>query len=191
LRAACAEARSWPGHLRLSVNLSAEQLQDPRMPERILAALTQTGFPARRLEVEVTEKALMRDGEAARVALASLHNLGVGLTLDNFGASYSILSHLSELRFSKLKIDRSYAHALSKGEPRAALMEAILQLGAQLRVLTTAAGVETADKLEWLSNQGCSYGQGYLFGRAMPGEAAAAYIGRDARGTETKLSVGF
>ena len=191
LRTACSEARNWPGHLHLSVNLSAQQLQDPRMPERILAVLTQTGFPARRLEVELTEKALMRDGEAACVALASLHNLGVGLTLDNFGASYSILSHLCELRFSKLKIDRSYARALSEGEPRAALMEAILQLGAQLRVLTTAEGVEAADNLEWLSNQGCSFGQGYLFGRAMPAEAASAYIGRDARRIEVKQSVGF
>ncbi len=176
LKAACLEARSWPSHIRLSVNISPQQIQDPQMPQKLLAILSQARFPARRLEVELTERALINDIEAARVALASLQNLGVSLALDNFGAGYSILSHLSELRFSKLKIDRSFVSSLSSGGDRALLVDAILQLGANLSLSTTAEGVETAEHCEWLASQGCSHGQGYLFGRAMARSDAEAYI---------------
>ena len=162
------------------------------MPEKVLSVLTQTRFPADRLEVEVTEAALMNDIDAARVSLTSLQNLGVGIALDNFGAGYSILHHLDELRFDKLKIDRSYVAALKRGGESAKLVDAILKLGVNLSVLTTAEGVETPESLDWLSSQGCSYGQGFLFGRPMPKREVEGYIARfghpvvrggDARGT--------
>jgi diguanylate cyclase (GGDEF)-like protein len=176
LKTACLEARSWPGHVHLSVNLSPQQILDPQMPEKILAVLTQTRFPAQRLEVELTEKSLINDIEAAKRAITSLQNLGIGIALDNFGTGYSILCHLNELRFNKLKIDRSYVAALEQGGDRAMLLGAFLKLGANLGVQTTAEGIETNENLEWLSNQGCSYGQGFLFGRAMSSRLANAYI---------------
>jgi diguanylate cyclase (GGDEF)-like protein len=176
LRAACLDARSWPGHIKLSVNLSPPQIQDPQMSEKILSALTETRFPARRLEVELTEKALINDIDTARATLTSLQNLGIGIALDNFGTGYSILRHLSQLRFNKIKIDRSYVSALQPGGDRNMLLDAILKLGANLSLQTTAEGVETPENLEWLSNQGCSFGQGFLFGRAMSSNDAARYI---------------
>jgi len=178
LKSACLDAKSWPGHIHLAVNVSPRQLQDPRMPERVLSVLTQTRFPADRLEVEVTETALINDIEAARVTLTSLQNLGVSIALDNFGTGYSILYHLNELRFNKLKIDRSYVTALEQGTERAKLVDAILKLGANLSVQTTAEGIETTENLDWLSSQGCSFGQGYLFGRPMPKREAEAYIAK-------------
>jgi diguanylate cyclase (GGDEF)-like protein len=178
LKAACLDARSWPGHIQISVNISPLQIQDPQMPEKILSVLTKTRFPARRLEVELTEKALINDIETARVALTSLQNIGVGIALDNFGAGYSILRHLSQLRFNKIKIDRSYVAELKPGGDRVMLLDAIVQLGANLSLQTTAEGIETPENLEWLSKAGCSFGQGFLFGRAMSPGDAAAYIAR-------------
>ena len=178
LKSACLDAKNWPGHIHLAVNESPRQLQDPRMPERVLSVLTQTRIPADRLEVEVTETALINDIEAARVTLTSLQNLGVSIALDNFGTGYSILYHLNELRFNKLKIDRSYVTALEQGTERAMLVDAILKLGANLSVQTTAEGIETDENLDWLTKQGCSYGQGYLFGRAMSKRDAEAYISK-------------
>ncbi len=179
LRIACTEARDWPGHLHLALNVSPHQLQDPRMPEKILAVLTQTRFPANRLEIEITETALICDIGAARVALMSLQNLGVRIALDDFGTGYSTLYHLSELRFNKLKIDRSYVTSLEPGSERAKLVDAIIQLGSSLSVQTIAEGIETDANLNWLSGQGCTFGQGYLFGRAMPRSEAEAFILRD------------
>ncbi len=172
LRKACKEARDWPGHLQLAVNLSPRQLQDPRTPEKILAVLVQTRFPADRLEVEVTESALVNDIDSARAVLASLQNLGAKIALDNFGAGYSTLHHLSELRFNKLKIDRSCVTELERGSERARLVDAILRLGSSLSVETTAEGIETDDNLQWLVDHGCAFGQGFLFGRAMPAAEA-------------------
>ena len=168
LRNACTDARNWPGHLHLALNVSPHQLQDPRMPEKILAILTHTRFPASRLEIEITETALISDIDAARVALTSLQNLGVRIALDDFGTGYSTLYHLSELSFNKLKIDRSYVTSLEPGSERSKLVDAIIQLGSSLSVQTIAEGIETDANLDWLSGQGCTFGQGYLFGRAMP-----------------------
>ena len=179
LRTACVDAREWPGHLRLSVNLSPLQLQDPRLPSKILAVLTQTRFPAERLEVEITEAALVGDSDSPRIVLTSLKNLGVQLALDDFGASPSTLLHLSQLRFNKLKIDRSYVTGLKPGDDSARMIDAILRLGSSLSVQATAAGVESEDNVGWLFEQGCAYAQGYLFGRAMPKSEVAGYLTRE------------
>ncbi|NEU12023.1 EAL domain-containing protein [Methylobacterium sp. BTF04] len=165
MRQACGDARSWPAHLQLAINISPLQLQDRQLPERILAILTETGFSPNRLEIEITETALVIDLEAARVALKSLQNLGVRIALDDFGTGYSSLYHLRELQFDKLKIDRSYVASIPQGEERAKLVDAIIALGASLGLLTTAEGIETASSVEWLAGQGCTYGQGFLFGR--------------------------
>jgi diguanylate cyclase (GGDEF)-like protein len=176
LHQACSAARNWPGHLHLAVNVAPQQLQDPWLPDRILAILTETGFSPNRLEVEITETALISGLEAARSTLISLQNLGVKISLDDFGTGYSSLYHLRELRFNKLKIDKSYVTYLKQGSERAKLVDAIIQLGASLSLETTAEGIETSSNLDWLSEQGCTFGQGYLFGRPMPKQAADDYL---------------
>ena len=176
LRQACSDARRWPPHLELAVNLAPQQLQDQWLPERILGILAETGFAPGRLEVEITETALINDLEAARATLTSLQNSGVKIALDDFGTGYSSLYHLKELRFNKLKIDRSYVTSLKQGSERAKLVDAIIQLGASMSLQTTAEGIETSSSLDWLSDQGCNFGQGYLFGAPMPREAADRYL---------------
>jgi diguanylate cyclase (GGDEF)-like protein len=176
LRQACEDARRWPPHLQLAVNISPQQLQDQWLPERILGVLAETGFAPSRLEVEITETALINDLEAARSTLTSLQNSGVKIALDDFGTGYSSLYHLRELRFNKLKIDRSYVSSLKQGSERAKLVDAIIQLGASLSLQTTAEGIETSSSLDWLSEQGCNFGQGYLFGAPMPKDATDRFL---------------
>jgi diguanylate cyclase (GGDEF)-like protein len=176
LQKACTDARSWPPHLHLAVNVSPYQLKDQSLPKLVLAILTETGFTPSRLEIEITESALINDLESARVALTSLQNLGVKIALDDFGTGYSSLYHLRELKFNKLKIDRSFVTTLEQGSERAKLVDAIIQLGSSLSLETTAEGIETNVNLDWLSDQGCSFGQGYLFGHPMPKEAADLFL---------------
>ncbi|WP_232627942.1 putative bifunctional diguanylate cyclase/phosphodiesterase [Methylobacterium sp. Leaf118] len=168
LRRACLDARDWPNHLQLAVNIAPQQFQEVGLAERITAILTETGFPAERLEVEITETAIVQDMEATRATLTKLQSLGVRVALDDFGTGYSSLYHLRELRFDKLKIDRSYVNSIAQGDDRAKLVDAIIKLGNSLGLVTTAEGIECETSLDWLSNQGCDYGQGYLFGRPMP-----------------------
>jgi diguanylate cyclase (GGDEF)-like protein len=185
LQQACSTARNWPPHLLLSVNVAPQQLLDPRLPQRILAILTETGFAPSRLETEVTETAIINDLEAARSALTSLQNIGVKIALDDFGTGYSSLYHLRELRFDKLKIDKSYVTSLMQGSEGAKLVDAIIQLGVSLGMETTAEGIETSSNLDWLSHQGCTFGQGYLFGHPMTKEAADRFL---ETGQTTKLA---
>jgi EAL domain-containing protein (putative c-di-GMP-specific phosphodiesterase class I) len=176
LRQACSDARSWPQHLQMAVNISAVQLHDPRLPDTLLGILGDTGFQPGRLEVEITESALIKDVDAAYAVLASLQNLGVKIALDDFGTGYSSLQHLRELRFNKIKIDRSYITNLEQGSDRAKLVDAIIQIGASLSLQTTAEGIEDDANLDWLSDQGCDFGQGYLFGRPMSKEDTDSFI---------------
>src|SRR5579883_307368 len=176
LRQACSDASAWPAHLQLAVNISPQQVQDQQLAERILQILSETGFSPARLEVEVTETALINDLGAARAALTALQNVGVKIALDDFGTGYSSLYHLRELRFNKIKIDRSYISSLKEGSERTKLVDAIIQLGSSLSLQTTAEGFETPSSLDWLSDQGCNFGQGYLFGQAMPKAAAEDFL---------------
>ena len=187
LRQACADARSWPPHLQMAVNIFAEQLRDARLPATVLGILSESGFAPGRLEVEITESALINDVAAARAALESLQNFGVRVALDDFGAGCSSLQHLRELRFNKIKIDRSYIINLEQGSERAKLVDAIIQIGGSLSLQTTAEGIEAAANLDWLSGQGCDFGQGCLFGRPMSKEDADSFIrvGKAARGAST------
>jgi diguanylate cyclase (GGDEF)-like protein len=172
LRQACLHAKNWPAHLRLAVNISPKQLQERCLPEQILSILTEAGFAPGRLEVEVTETALIENIEVARSVLTSLQNLGVRIALDDFGTGYSSLYHLRELRFDKIRIDRSYVQSLLDSPESVKIVDAIIGLGKSLDLSTTAEGIETVAHLKWLASQGCSFGQGYLFGAPMPASAA-------------------
>ncbi len=178
LRQACTDAMSWPSDLFLSVNISQAQLHDVLLPVKMLEILTETGFPAHRLEAEITETAVVNDLRSARAALLSLHNLGVKIALDDFGTGYSSLYHLRELRFDKLKIDRSFVTTLQQGSDDAKMVDAIIHLGASLSLETIAEGIETDANVDWLAGQGCNFGQGYLFGRPMDKGEAGRHANR-------------
>lgn len=168
LRQACADARGWPAHLRLAVNVSPVQFKDRLLAPRILSILKETGFSPKRLEVEITETALTDDLDAARATLGVLQNAGVSIALDDFGTGYSSLYHLREMRFDRIKIDRSFVQSLGSDDESAKIVGAILSLGRSLGILTTAEGIENADNSAWLASRGCETGQGYLFGAPVP-----------------------
>ncbi len=181
LKRACLDAKKWPSPLMLSLNVSPMQLKDSTFPQHILAILIETGFPAQRLELEITETAIMDDVEAAKATLTSLHNMGVTIALDDFGTGQSSLSHLRKLKLDKIKIDPSFILSMRNNEDSRKLVDAILGIGKSLGLPTTAEGIELEEDANWLAQHGCTYGQGYLFGKAMP----AAEIDRFLRSDDT------
>ncbi|WP_380874095.1 hypothetical protein ACFB49_45730 [Sphingomonas sp. DBB INV C78] len=175
LRQACRDARDWPAHLTLSINVSPLQISNPDLPLRILQILYAGGLAPGRLIVEITESALVHDLDAARSSIASLRNAGIKVALDDFGTGYSSLHHLRELQFDRIKIDRSFIETLDSfaGDK---IVRAIVDLGHGLGMPVTAEGVETIEQADSLSRLGCAYGQGFLFGRPMPAHATLALI---------------
>ncbi|WP_375461234.1 putative bifunctional diguanylate cyclase/phosphodiesterase [uncultured Enterovirga sp.] len=176
LRQACLDARSWPAHLGLAINISPVQFKDGLLAPRLLAILRETGFPAKRLEVEITETALTDDFDVARTTLGLLQAAGVSVALDDFGTGYSSLYHLREMRFDKIKIDRSFVQSLGGDEESAKIISAILGLGRSLGILTTAEGIESTDNSAWLAEMGCTTGQGFLFGAPVPASQVDAML---------------
>jgi len=167
------EARDWPTELKLAVNISPVQFRDPQLAERIIKILTETGFPAARLEVEITENSLMEDRQQALTIVQSLRNSGITIALDDFGTGYASLSQLHTLPFDRIKIDKSFINALGNNEQSAAIVETITALGKSLNVPITAEGVETHAIREQLVALGCSDAQGWFFGRAVAGHVAS------------------
>lgn len=171
LRKACQDARDWPQHLSLSINISPLQLNDPWLPQRILQTLCATGFPPARLIVELTESRLLGDMEAARAILTSLKNAGVQIALDDFGTGYASMKHLRDLAFDRIKIDRSFVREMDRAE-NSRIIQAILHLSEGLGLPVTAEGIESAEAADWLQDLGCTTGQGYHFSRPVDGAAA-------------------
>jgi diguanylate cyclase (GGDEF)-like protein len=165
---ACRDAMAWPGHISLSFNFSPGQLRDPAFGEAVLSVLEETGFPPYRLEAEVTESALISDFAATRQVLHTLESAGIRIVMDDFGTGYSCLRHLRELRFNKIKIDRSFVNELRSNAECAAIVTAVAGLGRSLDVSTVAEGIETEDQLALVRAAGCTHGQGFLFGRPRP-----------------------
>ncbi|MBC2668785.1 putative bifunctional diguanylate cyclase/phosphodiesterase [Novosphingobium piscinae] len=169
LREACAEAMRWPDHVKVAVNVSGEQLLDPHFASTVVSALAMTGLPARRLEIEVTESIFLRDATAARSTLEQMMGLGCSIALDDFGTGYSSLGYLRKLRFSTIKVDRSFVQGAAQKNPESlAIIRAVVAMAESLGVTTTAEGVETEAELEITKALGCNKIQGYYFGRPMP-----------------------
>lgn len=187
LRQACTDAKAWPSHIILSLNIAPSQLKDRRLPERVLGILTEMGFAPGRLEIELTENALLDNLEVARLVLSSLRNLGVRIVLDDFGTGYSSLNHLRELQFDKIKIDRSFVQTMQDQNESRKIVGAILSLGRSLGLPITAEGIEHEEHIAWLAQHGCTYGQGFLFGQPVPAREVLAFLAvgaaRDARRT--------
>jgi len=176
VRRACREALQWDAQVRLSVNISPVQLEDPLLASRLLATLEEETFPPSRLDVEITESALVGDVDTARATLAALQAEGVTISLDDFGSGYSSLYHLRAFHFDKVKIDRSFVLAMQHDEESGKLVDAILSLLKHLGVTAVAEGVETAQALRRLAEHGCEMGQGFYFGKAMPAADAARLL---------------
>jgi predicted signal transduction protein with EAL and GGDEF domain len=176
LRQACRDAQGWPETISLSINISQKQLKDPMLAERILGVLAQGHLDPARLEVEVTETALMADIDMARENLQALQEAGVSIALDDFGTGYSSLSHLRDVNFNRIKIDRSFVQALGRSDESGKIVDAVLALGKSLGVRTTAEGIENAVDSQWLAERGCTDGQGFLFGKPMPAAAAGRFV---------------
>jgi len=164
---ACRTAATWPSNISLSFNFSPSQLSDRNLPAAIWTVLHDTGLPANRLEVEVTERAVVTDLGATRNILQMLRNSGVRIVIDDFGTGYSSLLHLYELRFDKLKIDKHFIRELGTTEESDVFARAIIGLSEGLQLCVTAEGVETDAQMEALLQLGVQQAQGSLFGKAM------------------------
>jgi diguanylate cyclase (GGDEF)-like protein len=173
LRTACAEAARWPDHISVAVNLSPVQFKSHSLPATVRAVLGETGLAAKQLELEITEGVFLSNDEHVHDMIGSLKAIGVKLALDDFGTGYSSLSYLQRVPFDKIKIDQSFVRGASDPESRnAALIRAMVGLASDLKMQTTAEGVETQDELLLVRSLGCSLVQGYIFGKPMPAEEA-------------------
>jgi diguanylate cyclase (GGDEF)-like protein len=176
---ACRFAADWPEHVRIAVNVSPIQFRHTGFASVIAQALARSGLAPKRLEVEITESVFL-DGEGPVVTLLhSLRALGIRVALDDFGTGYSSLSYLRSFPFDKIKIDRSFVINVASDPSAAAIVRAIVDLAAALRMDTTAEGVEDVDQLARLRQQGCGSIQGYLFSRPVQGDLVAGLLGRE------------
>ncbi len=176
LRRACAEAVAWPEHIRVAVNLSPLQFRDRNLVPSILDALAVSGLTASRLDLEITESALLEAGEQNIEILRAIRALGIRVSMDDFGTGYSSMLYLKDFEFDKIKIDRRFVRGLNDGGSGAAIIHAIVELGASIGVGTTAEGVETEEEQATVMSHGCNEMQGYLFGRPMTAEDARTFI---------------
>ena len=182
LRRACADAAGWPGGVRVAVNLSAAQFRGRELVAAVVGALAAAGLAPARLELEITETVLLRDGEATLATLRELRALGVRIAMDDFGTGYSSLGYLRSFPFDKIKIDRCFVRDLGASADCEAIVRAVTGLGGSLGIATTAEGVETEEQLERLRAEGCDEAQGFHLGRPMPAADVRALLDRgDAR----------
>ena len=165
LHKACQEAANWPRPLQVAVNLSAVQLRQPNLARRIAEILLETGLPASRLELEVTETALVNDFDQALHSLRQIKALGVKVAMDDFGTGYSSLSNLRAFPFDKIKIDQSFVRKVDTDGQAAAIVRAVVGLCRGLGLTVLAEGVERPEELRFLEQENCTEAQGYLFGR--------------------------
>ncbi|MBP1063890.1 diguanylate cyclase (GGDEF)-like protein [Bradyrhizobium japonicum] len=178
LRSACTDAATWPDDVDVAVNLSPVQFRNPNLIASVTAALTVSGLPARRLELEITESVLLQNSEATLTTLHELRAMGVRISLDDFGTGYSSLSYLRSFPFDKIKIDRSFVSELATREDSMAIIRAVTGLGRSLGIVTTAEGVENDAQLELLRREGCTQAQGYLFSKPRPASDVALMLER-------------
>lgn len=192
IRQALCDARDWDPRLTLSVNISPMQLRDAWFAQKLLHILVESGFPASRLEVEITESCLHENIGAVRTIVSSLKNQGIQICLDDFGTGYSSLSQLRSLPFDRLKIDRSFVSDLTNEGGNGELVAAIISLGRGLALPVTAEGIENSDVLSALRGFGKMKGQGYFYGQpedaAMTRERLAALDLLPARITATPIA---
>jgi diguanylate cyclase (GGDEF)-like protein len=183
IRRACADAATWPGNLRVAVNLSPVQFRRRHLANVVFAALAASHLPANRLELEITETVLLKNDETTLGTLHQLRDFGVRISMDDFGTGYSSLSYLRSFPFDNIKIDQSFVRALGGSDDALAIVRAVTGLGTALGMKTTAEGVETTEQLECLRREGCTEVQGFLFSEPLSPEQLVEFL------SDPKLSV--
>jgi len=168
LRKVCKEAANWTKPYTVAVNLSPIQFKLANLPELVHEILIETGMPPHRLELEITESALIEDLQRTLDMLRKIKALGVAIAMDDFGTGYSSLSTLQAFPFDKLKIDKSFVDKIGSRQQATVIVTAVLGLGRSLDIPVLAEGVETDDQRDFLSSEACAQAQGYLFGRPAP-----------------------
>lgn len=176
LTRACREAATWPAPVRVAVNVSALQFRQDGLVEGVLRTLSETGLSPSRLELEITEGALLRSTDTTVALLHRLRDIGVRIALDDFGTGYSSLSYLLAFPFDKIKVDRSFVGQAVMDANATAIVRAVAGLCAQLNVTMTAEGVETEAQFRLLVAEGCDEAQGYMFGRPVDGREVPAML---------------
>lgn len=175
LRRACADAASWDKPLRIAVNLSPLQLNNPALPTLVHEVLITTGLSPARLELEITESALFKDYQRALDNLRRLKALGVRIAMDDFGTGFSSLSTLQSFPFDKIKVDKSFVENIHRDERATVIVKAVLGLGRSLNIPVVAEGVETDEQREFLRGEQCAELQGYAIGRPAPADTLGAW----------------
>jgi EAL domain-containing protein (putative c-di-GMP-specific phosphodiesterase class I) len=172
LEEACQQARAWEddheSEIAVHVNLSAVELRDRNLTERVRATLDRTGLDPRRLVFEITETLLLDDADTVRNTLAELRDIGVRFALDDFGTGYSSLSYLHTLPLDMLKVAKSFVDGLGRGGREASFVRMIIELARTLGMTVIAEGIETAEQANALAALRCEYGQGFHLGRPSP-----------------------
>jgi diguanylate cyclase (GGDEF)-like protein len=168
LRQACEDAAQWPYALKVAINVSPIQFRSGQLIHYLEEALAETSLAASRVELEITETALLHENEVTLTSLRGMHALGVRIALDDFGTGFSSLSYLKSFPFDRIKIDRSFVKDLGLRNDADAIVGAIVGLGKSLRIPVSAEGVETLEQLELVRLEGCDEAQGYLVSRPIP-----------------------
>ncbi len=180
LQRACRDALPW-GDIKLSVNLSAKQLSDAELTVKIGTTLTETGFPAERLELEITETSLVNDLATAQKVLQDLSTIGITIAIDDFGTGYCSINYLKQYPIRRLKIDRSFVGGVADNKQDRKLLEAIIQMSRAFGIQTVAEGVETDQQLSFLRDHGCQSIQGFLLSRPVPPEEIVTLLNEAGR----------
>ena len=171
IRTACLEAVCWPSDLSVAVNLSPAQFKSKKLVDTVASALATSGLAPQRLELEITEGVLLQENEANLATLHALRDLGLRISLDDFGTGYSSLSYLRAFPFDKIKIDRSFVSGKAAEGDSMAIIRAIASLGASFGMTTVAEGVETAEQMRRIREEGCTDVQGYFVSRPISANA--------------------
>jgi diguanylate cyclase (GGDEF)-like protein len=179
LNRACLDAALRPGPTKISVNLSPVQFTSSELVAAVVSALQASGLDVNRLELEITETALLRDTEATLTMLHRLRTLGISIALDDFGTGYSSLSYLQRFPFDRVKIDKSFVQSLGKRKESDAIVRSVIALCRALDMETTAEGVETEEQCQILAAIRCNEAQGYLFGRPQPASSQSESMTRE------------
>ena len=170
MREACREALTWPATCRVAVNVSSIQFKNGNLLATVRSILAETGLPAERLELEITESTLLQENDATLRTLSELRRLGIKIALDDFGTGYSSLAYLRTIPLTGIKIDRSFIKDLSTTAEAKVIIKSITEIAETLGMTTTAEGVETEAQLAIVRALGCRAAQGFLFSKPVPAE---------------------
>lgn len=176
LKHACNDASKWPNQLKIALNLSPVQLKDVALPDQILRTLKSYDFPPQRLEIEITETALVDDDKTANAILTRFRSMGIDVALDDFGTGYSSLQNLRMFPVTKLKIDKSFVRSMNLDANSKKLISGILALSRSLGIATTAEGIEEAAEADYLGSIDCDFGQGYCYAKPMKADDVPQFL---------------